>query len=557
MKQCRLFIGSTLLILALCTDCLFTQTRTIGLLLNDSTKTYPGYTLFTPLKSTKTFLIDMNGMLVRSWTSPYYPGQAVMLLKDGSILRAAMIQQGNPFQQGGVGGRNEKYNWNGTLTWSFDHYGTAYSLHHDFEVMPNGNILMIAWEKKTNAEAAAAGRNLTGATYTEVWSEKVIEVQPSGTSGGTIIWEWHIWDHLVQDYDATKSNYGVVSQHPELYSINYGDMKADWLHFNALRYNPVRDEIMVSLHATSEFLVIDHSTTSAQAAGHTGGRRGKGGDILYRWGNPVAYKLGTAADQKLFSQHDARWIEEGLPGAGNITIFNNGTKRPEGLYSSIEQIVPPIGSDSSYTRTANAAFGPASAVWQFVGSPTTSFYGENISGASRLPNGNTIICQGPSGKFFEVTSNGQIVWTYVNPVSTTIYAQGQTPVENLVFKVNRYASTYAGLAGKTLTPIGPIETYPSAVEDRETAVNGFTLYQNYPNPFNPSTVLSYDVPAVSHVTLKVYNLLGEEVVTLVNEMKDAGSYSAAFNARSLPSGLYIAKLTAGAASKVVRMVLMK
>jgi hypothetical protein len=108
MKIFRLSITTVLLLFTVHTHGLFTQTRTVGLLLNDSTKAFSGYTLFTPLKSTKTFLIDMNGMLVRSWTSPYYPGQAVVLEKDGSILRAAMIQQGNPFIQGGVGGAYRK-----------------------------------------------------------------------------------------------------------------------------------------------------------------------------------------------------------------------------------------------------------------------------------------------------------------------------------------------------------------------------------------------------------------------------------------------------------------
>lgn len=147
------------------------QTRTVGLLLNDSIQSYAGYTLFSPLKSTKTFLIDMNGMLVCSWTSSYVPGQAAMLLKDGSLLRAAFVQAGNPFTQGGIGGRIEKLDWEGNLTWYFEHYGPLYCMHHDIDVLPNGNIIAISYEKKTLADAVAAGRKTAGATYTEVWSE--------------------------------------------------------------------------------------------------------------------------------------------------------------------------------------------------------------------------------------------------------------------------------------------------------------------------------------------------------------------------------------------------
>ena len=72
----------------------------------------------------------------------------------------------------------------------------------------------------------------------------------------------------------------------------------------------------MSVCAFSEFWIIDHGTTTAQAAGHTGGRRGRGGDLLYRWGNPRAYRAGTKADRKLFAQHNAHWIPKGLPGAG-------------------------------------------------------------------------------------------------------------------------------------------------------------------------------------------------------------------------------------------------
>ncbi len=535
------------------------QTRTLGLLLNDTSKSFSGYTLFTPLKSKKTFLIDMNGMLVHSWNSPYEPGQSVKLLPDGTILRTALIGPGNHFTQGGAGGRVEKYDWNGNLTWYFEHFGSNYSLHHDIEYMPNGNILMIAWERKTLAEATAAGRNIANATYTEVWSEKIIEVQPSGTSGGTIVWEWHIWDHIVQDFDTTKLNYGVVSQHPELFNINYGDMKADWIHMNAIRYNPDRDEIMVSGHAIHEFWIIDHSTTTAQAAGHTGGTRGKGGDILYRWGNPLAYKLGTVANQKLFSQHDARWIDNGLPGAGNITIFNNGTNRPGRVYSSIEEIVPPIGVDGSYTRTQNAAFGPSTTAWTYVASPDTSFYSVNISGAIRLQNGNTLICAGPSGKFFEVTASKQIVWTYVNPVGISTYAQGQVPSDNMVFKIYRYASTYSGLAGKDLTPIGPIETYPSGIASENNAITDYQLYQNYPNPFNPETSIKYTVPTTGNVKLTVYDIMGREITTLVNEIQSRGTYTASFNTEklSISSGVYYYKITVGSFSKCMKMICLK
>ena len=540
----------------------FGQTKTVGLILNDSSKSFKGYTLFAPLKSTKTYLIDMNGMLVHSWTSSYSPGQSVRLLPDGNLLRTAMVQASNPFTQGGVGGRVEKIDWNGNLVWSFNYFGTSYCTHHDIEYMPNGNILMIAWEKKTLAEAKALGRNTANANYSEVWSEKIIEVKPTGSSTGTIIWEWHIWDHLIQDFDSTKANFGIVSNHPELFDINFGDQKVDWLHFNSIRYNSSRDEIMVSVHAVSEFWIIDHSTTTLQAAGHSGGNRGKGGDLLYRWGNPIAYKSGTKSDQKLFSQHDARWIDDGLSGAGNIMIFNNGTNRSINPYSSIEQIVPPIASDSSYLRTTTSTFGPSSATWQYKAQPDTSFFAENISGATRMPNGNTLICSGPTGKLFEVTSSGQIVWTYINPVATSVFKQGEIPSDNMVFKIYRYSPTYSGLTGKDLSPLGKIElSNATSVKDMKLP-SDFLLSQNYPNPFNPSTTINYQIPKETYVELKIYNTFGQEVKILVNKFQSAGNYKAQWdgtndNNQIVSSGFYFYQITADGLIGTKKMILMK
>ncbi|GEM_PF-3382686 len=99
--------------------------------------------------------------------------------------------------------------------------------------------------------------------------------------------------------------------------------------------------------------------------------------------------------------------------------------------------------------------------------------------------------------------------------------------------------------------------YSSESEIVFEAPTSYALNQNYPNPFNPSTDISFDVPMRGTVMLKVYNVIGQEVITLVNEMKEAGSYSVKFNASSLPSGLYFAKFTSGDWMKVVKMMLMK
>jgi len=222
--------------------------------------------------------------------------------------------------------------------------------------------------------------------------------------------------------------------------------------------------VMLSIRGNSELFVIDHQTTTAQAASHAGGRYDKGGDILYRWGNPQQYKRGTSADQQFYQQHHTHWIPAGCPGAGNILIFNNGIGRG---YSTINQIVPPVDAAGNYTIATGTAFGPALPVWTYAGSPATDFYSAEISGCQRLPNGNTLICEGVKGNLFEVTSAGACVWQYLCPVTDSgPLTQGGTIAEdsvrpgqymNAVFRVYRYGTGYAGLAGRDLTPQGTIE----------------------------------------------------------------------------------------------------
>ena len=190
----------------------------------------------------------------------------------------------------------------------------------------------------------------------------------------------------------------------------------DWTHVNAVDYNAELDQIVISVHEFSEFWIIDHGTTTAEAAGHTGGRRGKGGDLLYRWGNPRVYRAGTKADQTLFAQHNAQWIPRGLPGAGHLLVFNNGGHRPDGNYSSVDELVPPVDGQGRYVLEPGKAYGPKKPVWSYSAPKKSDFYAFFISGAHRLPNGDTMICSGPNGTLFEVTPDKEIVWKYVNPV---------------------------------------------------------------------------------------------------------------------------------------------
>jgi len=372
-----------------------------------------GQILFAPMYSKTTYLIYKNGEVNHTWSSDYWPGESVYMLDDGTtILRTIKkVPSG-----AGAGGGIEKVTWDGTKIWDFTYYTSGdYFSHHDIELLPNGNVLMIAWEYKTRAEAIAAGRNPNKLQGNTLRPDHIIEVEPTGPTSGDIVWEWHVWNHLVQDYDPTKDNYGVVGNHPELIDINFGSIEADWLHTNSIDYNEELDQILLSVNNFHEIWIIDHSTTTEEAAGHTGGNSGKGGDILYRWGNPRAYRAGNTGNQKFYNQHDATWIELRCPGEGNILVFNNGVNRPDGSYSSVEEIEPPVDSNGNYYLEPDSSYGPEEQIWIYTAENPTDFYSNYVGGAQRLSNGNTLICEGSKGKFFEVTLEKDKIWEYINP----------------------------------------------------------------------------------------------------------------------------------------------
>jgi hypothetical protein len=220
-------------------------------------------------------------------------------------------------------------------------------------------------------------------------------------------------------------------------------------------YNAELDQIMLTVRQFNELWIIDHSTTKAEAAGHTGGRSEKGGDLLYRWGNPQTYRAGTKADQRLFAPHDAHWIPRSRPGAGHVLVFNNGLGRPGGDYSSVDELVLPVDAQGRYVREPGTAYAPKEPAWRFVAARKTEFFAGFMSGAQRLPNGNTLICNGLTGTIFEVTMNNEAVWKYVyaDHVRSRRKDSGP-PGSNPVFRAYRYGSDYAGLAGRDLRPGG-------------------------------------------------------------------------------------------------------
>lgn len=411
----------------------------------------PGYTLIAPFGGQETFLIDLDGNVVHKWTTDRKPSQAAYLLPDGSLLRTAKIPNDTFNVRGGPAGGIQKFDWDGNLTWDYVISSDQMLSHHDIEPMPNGNVLVVVWEYKSRAEAIAVGRDPEKLEDQAVWPEAVLEIQQTGPNSGKIVWEWHLWDHLVQSHDATKPNFAFASERPERVDINFMDRPiADWIHMNSVDYNPQLDQILMCGRTFDEIWVIDHSTTTAEAADSTGGTQGKGGDLLYRWGNPFAWFAGTPFDQKLYGQHDPHWIPAGRPGAGNILIFNNGSDRDQRPYSTVDEIQPPVNGKGQYTRSGDAAYGPDKLVWRYE--DQDSLYSQRVSGAQRLPNGHTLICSGETGHVFEVTKAGQVVWDYHNPLGAP---KDQPPAAGpalggvAMFRATRYLPDDPAIKGRT------------------------------------------------------------------------------------------------------------
>jgi hypothetical protein len=401
----------------------------------------PGYVLVEPDSLKESYLVGTDKEIVASYSGDYY-AKYTQILPNGHRLYSS-IGQAIGISQGGMTGCIEEYDVHGDLVWRLNLNNADLISHHAIRKLDNGNVLALVWQMASTDDAISQGRDPEYVSEDgEFWFEGIVEVNPFTLE---IVWEWSIRHHLIQEFDIGKSNYGVVADHPELMDINHfltnddGDaLGPDWTHANALDHNPELDQIIVSIRSMNEVVVIDHSTTPRESAGHSGGRYGMGGDFLYRWGNPETYGRGTTDDRKLFLQHDVQWIRPGLPGAGNLLIFNNG--EPDVMpYSTIVEISPAMNTDGSYVLEEGKPYGPEELAWEYNPEPKEQFFSWFISGVQRLPNGNTFINAGAIGQQREVTPSGDIVWEYT--------FRNEVDAPQQMFRADKYPVDYPGLAG--------------------------------------------------------------------------------------------------------------
>jgi len=531
--------------------------NTLGVIAIDNAKVSEGYNLFFPNNNNIVYLVDNCGELVHSWEGDrdYRPGNMVYLLENGDLLKCSRFfnSTSDAIWAGGGGELVELLDWDGNIKWSFRLNDEFDRLHHDIAPMPNGNVLMVAWELKNFEESLQAGRDPAKMSQQKVWPDYILEYNPALNS---IVWEWHAWDHLIQDFDATKDNFGVVNEHPELIDLNFDNQNGhpDWIHSNAIDYNETLDQILLSIPHFDEIWIIDHSTTTEEASGHTGGKSGKGGDLLFRWGNPAAYQgIGT---QQIFFAHDAQWVDDFLseeaPYFGDIMVFNN---RLAGNTISTVDIIRPTfnASTNEYETKEDLSFLPNLPALRLYHPDTFPLYSSGLSSAQLLPNKNILAFAGRTGHAFEMNpATNEIVWEYRIPIrGGQPIAQGETlnTNQNITFRLKRYPLDYPAFQDRDLSSKGFLELNPNAAFcNLSVGIEAVTLadlsINVYPNPVDHTLIIEQTEKTIDNLFLMdlTGRILKDIAINSNRTMVDVSDLS---------SGLYFLRSTNGAIGKVV------
>lgn len=365
--------------------------------------------------SKNVYLLNKQGFKVKEWMFDDLLGNDIQILPNGKLL--GMFKSQNPiFSFGGFGGIIKIINTDGTTHWQFELASNDFIAHHDLELLPNGNIVFLVWERISLSDALQKGINASS----DVFTEKIVEINPSNNQ---IVWEWRSIDHIIQDQFPGISTFGDISQNPQLININYNIVaNGDYMHANGITFDAEKDVLYVSINFYSEIWAIDHSTSTMQAASNFGGNYNKGGDLIYRFGNPEVYN-NTAGQRLFYNNHSPNFLKDNLPGAGNILVYNNGGNIGQ---SSVYELKMP----DPFKLLPNNNNEPT-IIWSFT---DANLFSDRISGAERLENGNTLITEGDYG-FWEVTPSKEIVWKYKDAGTTFwrsyIYKKEATEIKAL------------------------------------------------------------------------------------------------------------------------------
>jgi len=496
---------------------------------------FNGFALYNKAGDQTTYLIDENQNIAHTWNMNTECNYTVQLKENGNLIRGTKNPNNSVFSTGNMAaeaGGVQELDPQGNVIWDYIYSDVDHLSHHDLTLIGD-NVLITAWEKRTSTELNDAGFN--NAT-SEKWPTHFIELEDDGNGGANIVWEWHIWDHMCQDTDASKPNYVVnISDNPELIDINMiqaqggpGGGGGDWFHANGVDYNEDLDQIVFSSRHASEIFIIDHSTTIPEAASHSGGTSGMGGDILYRWGNPSNY--GIAGTQVIESAvHDARWItDDGRPNGGFLQIFNNcgagctGQGPGSVANSTIDGIETPWdATTNTYLRAPGQAFSPASYTTRYE----CAYSSDGQSASDRMSNGN-IFVNASKSVMYEVDSLGTIVWGPYNAQS---------------HKGFRYECDYPGIIA--LEPFMTNTTSTTCFD--ATAITENTLAEEltiYPNPTRGVVTINFEALTLQDLTINIVNSLGQQVYASAFN-NHIGTLNEKINLASFSEGLYFVKIT--------------
>ncbi|NNC80578.1 MAG: hypothetical protein HKN94_10545 [Acidimicrobiales bacterium] len=383
-------------------------------------------------------LLSATGEVLHEWPAIQHvpEGTTSQLLPDGRNLRSSA--PGNWLQHApfpvGAHGTIELVDPDGTVVWTYTILEPGVRvLHHDVEPLPNGNILATVYQSMSFDEAESIGwvRQQTDTLLKppplrKFWTERIIEIQPDLTTGSAeIVWEWNSLDHVIQNVDPAKPNYGELGPDCRKLDLNYTQY-ADFFfcmgqifHVNAVSYDADHDQILLGSAMHDELWIIDHSSTTEEA-------RGEAGDLLYRFGNPSAHGAGPYETKTLYWQHDPHWLRADRPRTGDVLIFNNGARRladgspnpdEKGMgfghaYTELLEVRFPRAADGSYTWAADDPLNGAEITWSYNRDNSRGLFSPFMSSAQRTPNGNTLVVQGYDKRIRELTPEGDTVLDY-------------------------------------------------------------------------------------------------------------------------------------------------
>jgi len=381
-----------------------------GTTIYDPERAWNGYTVLSPLQTQAVVVIDMNGNVVKRWDDYVNSaGGPARIFPDGVVMAA---NGSNPPRQEAL--ELVQRDFEGHVLWRFDRNqqiqtrdGKTISSarqHHDWQredfpagyyspgVKPGadgGKTLILTHTNHTRPEVASAALE----------DDRLIEV----SWNGDIVWEWTASDH-VDEFGFAAAARNAIKAAP---GVNGARGSFDWLHINSATYvgpNHWFDEGDQRFAPNNVIISSRQASFLAIVA--------RDGKIVWRLGPDFTESKELRAIRQIIGQHHAHFIPKGLPGAGNLLVFDNGGASGYGFTTPNA----PDGSNSfarANSRVLEINPVTLQLVWSYAG---PRFYSSNISGAQRLPNGNTLITEGASGRLIEVTKEGKIVWEYIYPV---------------------------------------------------------------------------------------------------------------------------------------------